>query len=1433
VNLLAPGHLHTLTQWPGHFVYFSPDAIKCVVTAASEDSLLQGLSVAGIRPVVPDHLFIHDPDSAVFKSPDLKPHEHQFPPPFGELSARLQAYVDAGIKRPPLPATGAPATLHITHSWGGGIARWINVFIQADKSHRHFQLRSENAEAKPPAGLKLSLYAGNELRCPIASWWLQPPIESSDSTHSAVQAILTEICERYRIGRVFVSSLIGHSVDALRTGLPTVQVLHDHYPTWPLLGVNPEPYLLESGGVDLEAALSDHKDRLNFPHRSGSEWARFHADYLQALSEHDVKIVAPGQWVLDLQNRLEPAFTGLKSKVIRHGFPAMENLRVVKPRPRKDGRLRMVILGRVQEGKGSELLKRALPELTKHVQVYLLGTGKPGEQFFGLPGVNVIVEYDHSELAGLLNTVGPDIAALPSVVPETFSFTLSELQQTGIPAIATRVGSFPDRIVHDETGWLVEANADAVIRQVAELCKDPARIKAVRGNLASVTEGTPADMVKRYNRFCPPTGKVRPHAPMTADNPHVQWAAADFQHSRAGIEQRHTQAKLLLEAKLNRQWAEHEQEARQSWQTETKRLNKELEDRTTWAMQLNQDLEQERKSREMWADHLDIEINHLQDQLDQKNNELIRTVSELHATQSAFHATRSDLEIKSSHLDYLQSDYDNLAKRQEQILQSRSWKLTLPLRVLNRVVKNLVLARAWNPLRWPWLLSSLVRNLGTLGFTGTLRRLQDTQSPDAPQQAATQVPVVHAHADREPREDDDVAGRATGTSAKGSPEPDSQVQSEATWQNTTAVVPGPFVSHDQPEVSIVIPAHNQWSFTSACLTSLLKARCEHTFEVIVVDDQSSDETAGQLAQVQGIHYLRNEQNLGFVGSCNRGSEQAQGEFLVLLNNDTEVTDGWLDELIDTFQIEPQAGLVGSRLVYPDGRLQESGGIIFNDASGWNYGRGDNPEHPEYQFLREADYCSGACIILKTALFQKLGALDERYAPAYYEDTDLAFRVREAGYKVMIQPSSVVIHFEGATSGTDTSSGTKRYQLVNQQKFLDRWHDVLESQPEPVPDPYNKPAIRKACFHRKKGQILFIDARTPEPDKDSGSVRLSNLMQVCRDMDYTVAFLADNRVHAGHYTRDLQKSGIEVYFNPWLESFSEFFRGRGFEFDYIFISRHYVAINYIHMIRRYCPNSHFIFDTVDLHYLRERRLAELENSRSLKIAARQTRRSELSVVKAADATLVVSSIEKEVLAKDAPGSEVHVLSNIHHVPGRNKVFADRKDIYFVGGYQHPPNIDAAMWFVNEVWPLVHEHLPDMKFHLIGSQAPKKIKALAGNGVVFHGYVESLEPFLNGCRLAVAPLRYGAGVKGKVNMSMAHGQPVVVTSASAEGLFGEHEREFLLADDAETFAGEIVRLYQDEALWNRLSDASIKNVQKHFSVSAARDSLDALFRSLDKK
>ncbi|MCP4048291.1 MAG: glycosyltransferase [Gammaproteobacteria bacterium] len=1434
VNLLAPGQLHTLTVWADHIVMLSADLVTLLSAGSSNGTLMQQLATAGGALKAADHLFLHDPDHKVFRTLKLETYETAYPPPFSELSARLQGWFNADIPAlPPNAEKNTPATLHITHSWGGGVAQWLKSFIETDSKHRHFQLRSEAPQTGRGYGQRMCLYLGNELRCPVASWWLNPPVESISDSHDSYQMILSEIYSRYGIGRVFVSSLVGHSIDVFRSGLPTLQILHDNFPAWPLLSVNPQPYLRSTGSPDLERALFEHRKDREFRDKNAQSWSQIRVAYLQAITEFKVKIAAPGQSVVEMQSQLAPVFKTLAAQVIPHGFPVLQNQRAILPKPREDGRLRMVIPGRMQTGKGQQLLARALPELAKHVQVYLVGTGKSGEAFFGMAGVNVIPEYERDQLASILTTIGPDFAALLSVVPETFSFTLSELQQLHIPTIATHLGNFPNRIEHGENGWLIDVDSQALVKQVITLCNSPDQIESVRTNLPKVKAVTLEDMLKAYNKLCPLAGENHPLIPTEAKPAQTQQAVADYQRSMTDVE---------LQQALK--WGEN--------------LQREVERRTEWALETGRHLKLEQKQRIKWVSLLKIDIENLQEMvaerqadLDIRNNQYQLLESDhiqLETIYNELEAHQQNLESKYQQLD---SRFQQVSELNAVILGSSSWKIMRPLRVVRRVISNFMLARAWNPARWPWLISRLIGNLSTQGVGETLRRIQNSggETIAEPQQSInteppnTELPGVEAEAaktsnvanlDEGTRVVETTGIKATNVESEN---PENRDSDNTTVETIVSVpvgesnAPSAFPNAAQPRVSIIIPVFNQWAYTAACLTSLLEIKGKYDFELIMVDDQSSDETAHHLSRIEGLTHLRNKKNLGFVGGCNRGARHARGEYVVFLNNDTQVLQGWLDELIDTFDREPLAGLVGSRLVYPDGSLQESGGIIFNDGSGWNYGRDQNAEDPKYHFLRESDYVSGACIALKTKYFHELGAFDERYSPAYYEDTDLAFRVRESGRKVFIQPQSVIVHYEGVTSGTDTSSGTKKYQLINQKTFVERWQKALELQPEPVSDPFNGPAIRHASQHRLKGCILFIDATTPEPDKDSGSVRLTNLMQCFRDLGYGVTFFADNRGYAGSYTRDLQKTGVEVLFNPWLTSLHEFFRKRGRDFDYIFVSRHYIAVNYIPLIKRYCHHARFIFDTVDLHYLREQRLAELEQSRTLKRTSRLTRHSELRVIKAADATLVVSSVEKEVLSEDAPGEKVHVLSNIHQVPGRNKEYADRKDIYFVGSYRHPPNIDAACWFVNDIWPLIHRQLPDMRFHLIGGKAPERVKALSGDGVVFHGFVESLEPFLSDCRLAVAPLRYGAGVKGKVNMSMAHGQPVVATPAAAEGMFAENGRELLIAENAEVFASEVVRLYQDEELWNRLSDASVQNVEDHFSMAAARDSLTALFDSFE--
>ena len=244
---------------------------------------------------------------------------------------------------------------------------------------------------------------------------------------------------------------------------------------------------------------------------------------------------------------------------------------------------------------------------------------------------------------------------------------------------------------------------------------------------------------------------------------------------------------------------------------------------------------------------------------------------------------------------------------------------------------------------------------------------------------------------------------------------------------------------DNPKVSVIIPVYNQIGYTYACLVSILEHTKDVSYEVIIADDVSTDATKDLDRYARGLVICRNQTNQGFLRNCNNAAKAARGQYLMFLNNDTQVTEGWLSSLVKLIESDSSIGMVGSKLVFPDGRLQEAGGIIWSDGSGWNYGRLDDPDKPEYNYVKDVDYISGAAILLSNDLWKRIGGFDDRFAPAYCEDSDLAFAVRKAGYRVVYQPLSKVIHFEGVSNGTDvTGTGLKRYQVVNNEKLKEKW-----------------------------------------------------------------------------------------------------------------------------------------------------------------------------------------------------------------------------------------------------------------------------------------------------------------------------------------------------------------------------------------------------------
>ena len=618
-----------------------------------------------------------------------------------------------------------------------------------------------------------------------------------------------------------------------------------------------------------------------------------------------------------------------------------------------------------------------------------------------------------------------------------------------------------------------------------------------------------------------------------------------------------------------------------------------------------------------------------------------------------------------------------------------------------------------------------------------------------------------------------------------------------------------------PHASIVIPVFNQLGHTVACLRALAAHPSRLAAEIIVVDDGSSDGTARALSQVNGLRYHRRASNGGFIAACNDGAALARGQYVVFLNNDTVPQPGWLDALLATFTDHPRAGLVGAQLLYPNGRLQEAGGIVFSDGSGRNYGRFDSPAAPRYGFVRAADYCSGAAIAVARALFVQLGGFDPRYSPAYYEDADLAFAVRAAGFDTLYQPAARVVHREGSTAGNDTGSGVKAYQVRNQAVFAAKWRAQLTGQCNPGT------ADDVAALRGHQPTVLVIDAVTPQPDRDSGSLRMVNLMRLLREEGAHVVFLPADLRHCDDHTRALQQLGVEAWHAPFVRRIPAWLHEHGPRFDTVLVCRHHVMREMLPLLRRHAPQARVVLDTVDLHYLRERRGAEVMGDAAATRSADRTRTLELDVIARSDATLVVSQAERDLLALDAPQATVEVLPNLHRIGGPGKPFAQRRDLVFVGGFRHPPNADAVHWFVSAVWPLLRMREPTLQLHVIGSDVTADVQALAAqSGVLIHGHVPDLQPYIDGARLAIAPLRYGAGVKGKVNLSMAHGQPVVATTCAVEGMHLSANEDVLLADDAAGFAEAVLRGYHDEALWQRLAAAGRANVERHFSADAAR-------------
>ncbi len=636
-----------------------------------------------------------------------------------------------------------------------------------------------------------------------------------------------------------------------------------------------------------------------------------------------------------------------------------------------------------------------------------------------------------------------------------------------------------------------------------------------------------------------------------------------------------------------------------------------------------------------------------------------------------------------------------------------------------------------------------------------------------------------------------------------------------------------FESCDKPDVSIIIPVYNQFSFTYQCLQSIKANSGRVKYEVILADDCSTDLTRDILQVVKNLRVIQTTENLRFLRNCNNAAKHANGKYILFLNNDTQVQENWLQPLVDLCEEHSDIGMVGSKLIYPNGALQEAGGILWRDGSAWNYGNGQDASKPEFNYVKDVDYISGASIMIRSDLWKEIGGFDERFAPAYCEDSDLAFEVRKHGYRVVYQPLSVVVHFEGVSNGTDLASGVKKYQVENSQKLKEKWKEEFVKQ-------YSNAENVFCARDRSSGKktVLIIDHYVPEFDKDAGSRTIWQYINMFIDKGYNVKFMGDNFYQSEPYTTALQQIGVEVLYGSWYaKNYKKWIINNKENINFAFLNRPHITAKYIDFIKKE-TDIKCIYYGCDLHCLRIKREYELSGDKKLLNEAKEWKNKEFDIMRKADVSYYPSFVEVEEIHKVDSSIVAKTFDVYVYEKFRENIpmdFENRNGLLFVGGFGHPPNVDAVVWFIEKVYPIIREKEPDIPFYVVGSNPPDEINKLDGNGIIIKGFVsdEELETLYDTCRMVVVPLRFGAGVKGKVIEALYYGTPMITTSIGIEGIIGA-DSFVEIADDKNSFAEKVLSLYFDKERWVETVKVYQSYAKKHFRVEAVWKNVEMDFQ-----
>lgn len=608
------------------------------------------------------------------------------------------------------------------------------------------------------------------------------------------------------------------------------------------------------------------------------------------------------------------------------------------------------------------------------------------------------------------------------------------------------------------------------------------------------------------------------------------------------------------------------------------------------------------------------------------------------------------------------------------------------------------------------------------------------------------------------------------------------------------------------DVSIIIPYFNQSEITDRCVSTIISFVYKNDIELILVDDGSQEFLVGYDA----TFVIRNEKNLGYLRSCNIAAERATGDYLLFLNNDTLPQSGWLDIMVDTIKNTPNCGAVGCKLIWPNGLMQEAGSIVWQNGSTQGYGRGKHPDLPEFNYLREVDYCSAACLLTPRKLFLELGKFDELYIPAYYEDVDYCFKLKNNGYKVFYQPLASVIHHEMKSMPPHEAV---ELMLSNRKVFYDKWEIELDGKYQ-----YDEFAVLKARDLTKHSKnILFLDDAIPNPDEGQGFNRAFNIVQSMHNLGNFVTVFPTKRPqlwYGGKHTRILQQQGIEVFYTTdedIILNFKKLAETRKGFYDIVFISRPYNMNMYWNRVKNLFPGTEIIYDAEALYCMRDFLKAEIKGFPVPEPEKETILHREIALCKHATKVTCVSSKEKQILKSNGV-KRPQVLN--YRIDPRQPQTTSRNGLLFVGGNitVDSPNEDAVLYLQEYI-------LPELPYTLTVVGKSDTVNSL--------GNIENLNDIYDKHKVFVAPHRFASGIPCKVYDAMANGIPCVISSLLADQIGAKNC--YLIAETKEEFVDKIKTLYEDECLWAEIQKNAFEFIINNCNQNVFEKALEDILKN----